>query len=86
MEKLKTIGMTYLVISSIFPAIALMLYIVFWILNILDPNASYITFLQNYYYSGELIPGMHAWRVHIVLILMITAITLLHSNGDDYHY
>ena len=82
MEKLKTILLGYIIISSIFPAIALIFYVVFWILNIIDPNASYLTFLQNYYYSGELIPGMHAWRVHILLILIISFLTLIHGDND----
>jgi hypothetical protein len=77
----------YTIASLIVPAFALLFYVIFWILNILDPNASYITFLQDYFYSGELLPGMQAWRVHIVLFGFIAGLSLPiwgNNNYNDY--
>jgi len=76
----------YVFVSSIIPLFALLMFTIFWILNVLDPNASYWGFLQLYYYSGELLPGMHAWRIHIVLGLVIAFLSLpIFGSNDDFY-
>jgi hypothetical protein len=61
----------YIGISLIIPVIVTFFTIIGWILNILGPNANLWEFYKNYYYAGELLVGMDAWRVQLVLFIII---------------
>ena len=78
--------LAYVITALIVPVFALFFYFIFWVLGILDPNASYLTFIQDYFYSGELLQGVQAWRVHILLFSFIAFLSLPVWNDEDGYY
>jgi len=70
---------TYLAIVLWFPLVITALAGVVWILGVLPDTFHLWDFWKGYFYTGELIDGMNAWRVHL-LIFIISAITTIRRD------
>jgi len=82
-EYINRVLLLYTVAALIVPAFALLFYVIFWILGVLNPAASYLTFLQDYFYSGEFVLGIEAWRIHILLFGFIAGLSLPIWEGEN---
>jgi len=70
---------TYLAFVLWFPLLITALTFLGWILGILPDTFHLWDFWKGYFYTGELVDGMNAWRVHI-LILIIAFFMALKSD------
>lgn len=70
----------YLLITLWFPIVVTVFYGFGWILNILGPDTSLLGFYKAYFYSGQMIDGMHAWRVHLVIFICTLLYTITHDD------
>lgn len=67
---ISTVTVLSLFLILIIPVLMTIISLVMFILNLLPDTFSLFEFYKTYFYSGEILPNMNAWRVHIIIVLL----------------